>query len=220
MNLMFLKEIDTIKKKLDSTKEKSFDELIKESNKQLKEYIDKIIEETKQKYDEIFGEKIREKDNEIKDLKETINILKQDQEKKLNEMKNVYERKISEMENILNPIIEKEKERKEIIEFNKLNDNVNLINDFTNINIENLKNKTIANNLEINWVQSVAVYKIIRNNEIYLAYPDNIIGYNIIIYDILLNKKTNTINNAHQNNIYRIKHYYDSLRNNHILLTS
>ena len=56
MNLMFLKEIDTIKKKLDSTKEKSFDELIKESNKQLKEYIDKIIEETKQKYDEIFGE--------------------------------------------------------------------------------------------------------------------------------------------------------------------
>ena len=145
MNLMFLKEIDTIKKKLDSTKEKSFDELIKESNKQLKEYIDKIIEETKQKYDEIFGEKIREKDNEIKDLKETINILKQDQEKKLNEMKNVYERKISEMENILNPIIEKEKERKEIIEFNKLNDNVNLINDFTNINIENMKNKTTAN---------------------------------------------------------------------------
>ena len=60
-------------------------------------------------------------------------------------MKNVYERKISEMENILNPIIEKEKERKEIIEFNKLNDNVNLINDFTNINIENMKNKTTAN---------------------------------------------------------------------------
>ena len=60
-------------------------------------------------------------------------------------MKNVYERKISEMENILNQIIEKEKERKEIIEFNKLNDNVNLINDFTNINIENMKNKTSAN---------------------------------------------------------------------------
>ena len=85
-----------------------------------------------------------------------------------------------------------------------------------------MKNKTTANNLEINWVQSVAVYKIIRNNEIYyeLTYPDNIIGYNIIIYDILLNKKTNTINNAHQNNIYRIKHYYDSLSNNNILLTS
>ena len=60
-------------------------------------------------------------------------------------MKNVYERKISEMENILNPIIEKEKEIKEIIEFNKLNDNVNLINDFNNNNIENMKNKTTAN---------------------------------------------------------------------------
>ena len=56
----------------------------------------------------------------------------------------MYEKKISKIENILNPIIEKEK-RNEIIEFNKLNDNVNLINDFTNINIENMKNKTIVN---------------------------------------------------------------------------
>ena len=55
----------------------------------------------------------------------------------------MFERKISEIENKLKPIIEKE--RIEIIAFNKLNDDVNLINDFTNINIENMKNKTTAN---------------------------------------------------------------------------
>ena len=82
---------------------------------------------------------------EIKELKEKINQLKQEQEKKLNEIKTLYEKKISEFEKILKPIIEKEKERIEIIAFNKLNDNVNLINDFNKINVENMKNKTIVN---------------------------------------------------------------------------
>ena len=54
------------------------------------------------------------------------------------------------------------------------------MNDFTNINVENMKNKTIVNNLKITFMKSVAVYKIIRNNEIQceLAYPDNKNGYN------------------------------------------
>ena len=142
INLIFIKEINILKKKLKSKNEKSLDELIKDNDKQLKEYIDKKIEETKKEYQQ----KIKEKEMEIKDLKETINMLSQEQEKKFNEIKNIYERKISEFENILSPIIEKEKEkRNEIIAFNKLNDNVNLINDFNKINVENMKNKTIVN---------------------------------------------------------------------------
>ena len=220
MNLMFIKEINTLKKKFNSKNEKSLDDLIKENDEQLKEYINKKIEETKKEYQQKFEEKINKKEIEIKDLNEKINRLKQEQIKQLNEIKTLYEKKISEFEKILSPIIEKEK-RNEIIAFNKLNDNVNLINDFTNINVENMKNKTIVNNLKITFMKSVAVYKIIRNNEIQyeLAFPDNINGYNIIIYNIN-NKTTNTINKAHQNDIHRIKHYYDSLKNNHILLTS
>ena len=53
-----------------------------------------------------------------------------------------------------------------------------------------------------------------------IAYPYNKNGYNIILYNLLLNGTTNIINNAHQNNIHRIKHYYDPSSNNHILLTS
>ena len=82
--------------------------------------------------------------------------------------------------------------------------------------------KTIANNLNIDFMKSVAVYKIKRNDEILyeIAYPDNKNGYNINIYNLLLNKNTNIIKNAHLNNIWIIKHYYDSLTKNHILLTS
>ena len=70
-------------------------------------------------------------------------------------------------------------------------------------------------------MKSVAVYKIERNNEISyeIAYPYNKNGYNIIIYNIL-NQRSNTIKNVHQNEINRIKHYYNSLDNYHILLTS
>ena len=145
INLMFMKEINILKKKLNLKNKKPFDELIKENDKQLKEYIDKKIEEYKQENQKKFDEKIKEKEMKIKDLNEKINRLKQEQGKKLNEIQNVFERKISEIENILSPIIEKEKEKNEIIAFNKLNDNVNLINDFTNINVENMKNKTIVN---------------------------------------------------------------------------
>ena len=52
-----------------------------------------------------------------------------------------------------------------------------------------------------------------------MAYPDNKNGYNIIIYNLLNNNK-NIINKAHLDNIHIIKHYYDSLTKNHILLTS
>ena len=45
MNLMFIKEINTLRKKLNLKNEKPLDELIKENDNQLKEYIDKKIEE-------------------------------------------------------------------------------------------------------------------------------------------------------------------------------
>jgi len=224
MNLMFMKEINTLKKKLNSKNEKSLDVLIKNNNKQLTEYIDKKIEESKKEYQQILEEKIKEKHFEINDLNKKLNKLNQEQEKKLNEIENVHEIKASEIEKIsvIKKEKEKEKEKNEIIKFNKLNDNVNLIIDFNNINVENMKNKTIVNNLKIKWMKSVAVYKIIKNNEIMyeIAYPYNKNGYNIILYNLLLNGTTNIINNAHQNNIHRIKHYYDPSSNNHILLTS
>ena len=103
MNLMFIKEINILKKKLTLKNEKPLDELIKENDKQLKEYIDKKIEESKNEYQQKFEENIKEKDKEITELKQKINQLKQEQEKKLNEIKNIYERKISEFEKILSP---------------------------------------------------------------------------------------------------------------------
>ena len=51
---MFIKEINTLKKKFNSKNEKSLDDLIKENDEQLKEYINKKIEETKKEYKQKF----------------------------------------------------------------------------------------------------------------------------------------------------------------------
>ena len=116
-----------------------------------------------------------------------------------------------------------EKQKKEINKINALNDNVNLFNDFTNFNITDMKTvNVVANNLHITFMKSVSVYEIIKNNEkVYeLAYPDNINGYNIIIYNLISNKITNRVNNAHKDKIHRIKHYYFPSAKTHLLLTS
>ena len=208
MNIIFLKEINILKKELKSKKEKS-----------INEYINKKFEE----YEKIFIEKMEEKDNEINKLKKIIEKLIPDQETQLNKVQS-YWQIISEEKKSLLDDTKKENKKVEKNNHNKLdyNDNVNLINNFNNINVNNMKvNQTIDNNLNIRWTKSVAVYKIKRNNEISyeIAYPDNKNGYNIIIYNIL-NQKINTIKNAHQNEINRIKHYYNSLNKYHILLTS
>jgi len=215
MNVIFLKEINTLKKELKSKNEKSIDELIKENNKQLNEYINKKFEE----YEKIFLEKMEEKDNEINKLKKIIEKLIPEQEKKLNKVQNDWQIISEEKKSLLeeNKKVEKNND-------NKLdeNDNINLIDDFNNINVNNMKvNLNIVNNLNIRWTKSVAVYKIKRNNEISyeIAFPDNKNGFNIIIYNIL-SRKINTIKNAHQNEINTIKHYYYSLNKYHILLTS
>ena len=71
MNIIFLKEINILKKELKSKKEKSINEYI---NKKFKEY------------EKIFIEKMEEKDNEINKLKKIIEKLIPDQEKQLNKV--------------------------------------------------------------------------------------------------------------------------------------
>ena len=214
---ILLNEVNLLKNKLN---EKSNNEI------KMKEYIDKKDNEIK---NEIIVEKINIIDNKYKDL---INEIKKEYEDKMKEFKNKQNEIISEMNKNLNLLLqeykkkkeeEKEEEiKKEIERKNELNDNVNLINDFKCNNINTMNNYTISNNLNITWMKSVAVYSIIKNNEILyeIAYPDNKNGYNIIIYNILLNNISNKINNAHSNDIHKIKHYYNSLSKNHLLLTS
>ena len=153
---------------------------------------------------------------------------------KIKDLKIDYEQKIEEIKKNNNLLLEeynkrkqKEKEeeenRKKEEEKIALNDNVNLINNFKFENIDKIKNiNVISNDLNITFMKSVTVYTIIKNNEsLYeIAYPDNKNGYNIIIYNLLLNKIENKINNAHSNNIHKIKHYFNPSTKNHILLSS
>jgi len=202
-----INEVNILKNKLNENKE----------NK-MKEYIDNKNNEIKNENKKIIEEKINIIDNKYK---EKINEIKKEYEDKIKELKNKQNEIISEINKNLNLLLDeynkkqKEKEEKEkklkieIERKNELNDNVNLINDFKCYNIYAMNNNTISNNLKITWWKSVAVYNIIRNNEIWyeIAYPDNKNGYNIIIYNILLNNISNKINNAHSNNIHKIKHY-------------
>ena len=205
---IFINEIKKLKNE-NKDKEDKMKEYIDNKNNVIKKEI--IIENKK-----IIVEKINIIDN--------INEIKKEYEDKIKEFKNKQNEIISEINKNLNLLlneynIKKEKVKEKEIE-RKNNDNVNLINDFKCYNINKLNNNIISNNLNITWWKSVAVYNIIRNNEILyeIAYPDNKNGYNIIIYNILLNNITNKINNAHSNNIHKIKHYYHS--KNHLLLTS
>ena len=208
---ILLDEVNSLKKKIASNKK---EDLIIEDNNKIKEYVDSKIE----KYKNIMAEK----DNEIKKLKESINIFKKEQEEKIKQIQNKSELKFTEFERYLKPFFDKQKE-KELKEFNRLNDNVNLLNDFKNFNVDKMEiKKDLVNNLNISIMKSVAVYEIIRNDEILyeLAYPDNKIRFDIIIYNLSTNNVTNKINKAHNKTIHLVKHYYDYSSKNHILLTS
>ena len=222
--LILLNEINSLKKKLDSKNEKTNEELLKEN--EIKEYIDKKINETKQeivqKYEKILEEKFKEKENEIKILKDEINKLKTEQDKIMKLLNDKQNQKNKETDKYLKLIID-ERKTKEKKEFIKANDNINLFNDFTNIDVTKMNyDYVLANNLDIS-SKSVTVYQIIRDNKILneLAYPDNNNnGYNIIIYNLLTNKITNRINNAHYDLIYQIKHYYYSSAKIHLLFST
>ena len=189
------------------SKEEILQILIKEvfqSKKQIL-LLEKKVIENEQKYDaKIKGLKM-DYEQKIEEIKKTNNVLLEEYNKR--------KQKEEEEE-------DKKKEEEKII---SLNDNVNLINNFKFKNIDKIKNiNVISNDLSITYMKSVAVYTIIKNNErLYeIAYPDNKNGYNIIIYNLLLNKIENKINKAHSNNIHKIKHYFNPFSKNHILLSS
>ena len=181
---------------------------------------------------------INEMSKKIKELEKNLNtkidIMYEDY------LKNKNEEEIKKRQ-------EEEKQKKEEIirqeEEKKLNDNVNLINDFQSKNIDMKEFYSISNEKFYNQRNTVAVYPIIRNNErlyeldcVKRGYDYH---YNIVIYNILLNKKTNVIYNAHcknNNNSYanlngqsyysinyyinNLKHYYYSSKKKHFLLSS
>ena len=130
--------------------------------------------------------------------------------------------------------------RKEVEKKLKLNDNVNLSNDFQSKNIDLKEYYSIAKENFHNDRNCIAVYPIIRNNErlyeLACIKEDSNRYSNIVIYNILLNKKTNVIYNAHcknNNNSYanlnrqsyysinyyinNLKHYYYSSKKKHFL---
>ena len=200
------------------------------------------LTEIKLSKDEIFQIII----NELAYLKKqnTTKNNNEELEKKFNEYKNIIsekdkkirelEKKITENEEKIKILFDDYNERKQKKEEAKkrkeeeekiysLNDNVNLINNLKFENVDKLRNiDVISNDLDINFTKSVAVYGKIKNNEIFyeVAFPDNKNGYNIIIFDLMLNKISNQIKNAHSSNIYRIKHYFEPSLKNHLLLSS
>ena len=164
--------------------------------------------------------------NKINEMSKKIDLMFEDylKRKQEEEIKKKEEEEKQKKEEL---IIQEEEKKLE------LNDNVNLNNDFQskNINMEDVYSKSNIKILKTR--NSMAVYPIIRNNErLYelTCYELNYINnekeffINIVIYNILLNKKTNKIYNAHvikdvANNI-NIKHYYYSSRKKHFLLSS
>ena len=209
-------------------KQKLFNELKNEIN-EIKEYINIKINEIKNNNNNLDIINLKEKTNKLQEkinnneiiYNNKINELKKENEKNINNIKKEYELKINELQKNLNILLKEYKKKEEKI-FLYSNDNINLINDFKCDNINNLKNINNINNLRSCPFKSIAVYNIERNNEkiCEIAYEENNNEYNIIIYNLSLNKITNKINNAHSNEIYKIKHYYQSFSKNHILLTS
>ena len=240
----YSKIIQKNKLKLINTKEKNKIFLNFKNIINFDEEIEAKIEltEIKLSKDEIFQIII----NELAYLKKqnTTKNNNEELEKKFNEYKNIIlekdkkilelEKKITENEEKIKILFDDYNERKQKKEEAKkrkeeeekiysLNDNVNLINNLKFENVDKLRNiDVISNDLSIQFTKSVAVYGKIKNNKILyeVAYPDNKNGYNIIIFDLMLNKISNQIKNAHSSNIYRIKHYFEPSLKNHLLLSS
>ena len=225
----------------------TINELKKEMNSEIA-LLKKSYEEKIQKLENKIMENEKNYEKNINDLKNNyeeknknienanIKIIENEKkiENKINEIKNDYKTKIKEIDDNLKNLMEDYNNRKEQerIEENKkkeeekiytLNDNVDLINNFKFENVNNLRNiNTISNDLNITHMKSVAVFNLIKNKEILyeVAYPDNNNGYNIIIYNLSLNKLESKINKAHSNSIHKIKHYYYNNIKAHTLLST
>ena len=179
----------------------------------INEMNNKILELEKN-LNEMKKEKLENQGNE---KKEKIELLIEDYLKKRQEEEEIKKQKEEELL--------REKEEKII----QLNDNVNLLNDFQYDNKNDLKEFDYLPNSKLELQsKSLAVYSIIRNNKRFYElacakrgkYINNTRYYDIVIYDILLNKITNKISDAHYEQIYNIKHYYYSSANKHFLLSS
>jgi len=163
--------------------------------------------------------------NKIDEMNKKIDLMFEDYLKRKQEEE--IKKKEEEEKQKKEELIRQEEEKKL-----KLNDNVNLYNDFQSKNTDMEDVYSISNIAILKVRNSMAVYPIIRNNErLYelacykLNYIKNEREYfiNIVIYDILLNKKTNEIYNAHvinSENNNNIKHYYYSSKKKHFLLSS
>ena len=182
--------------------------------------------------------KISEVEKHLGEMKKEMLSIQEKQEKELNQKIELaieaYLKKKKEEEEIKKQKeeeIKKQKDeeiKKEIEKTLVLNDNVNYSNDFQ---CDNFDNATDVNYINGNFnldKKRVAIYPIIRNNEIIYelacaelenkgSYNYN---YNIVIYNILTNKKTNNIYDAHSGSINNIKHYYSSSLKKHFLLSS
>ena len=135
--------------------------------------------------------------NKFNEMKEKIKEL----EKNLNETKKEMNTKIDIMyEDFLKKKQEKEEKQKkeELIRQEeekklKLNDNVNLLNDYQSQNIDINEFYTLSNDKLENKRNTIAVYPIIRNNErlyeLACAKEDSRNYYHIALYNILSKKK-------------------------------
>ena len=200
-------------------------ELLEENKKRKEEEEEKRKKEEEEirKKEEMEKQEMRNKEEEKRKKEEKIRK-KEEMEKQEMRKKEEKIRKKEEEEKRKKEEMEKqEKIKKEEEKSYTSSYDINSINNFKFKNIDKLKsNNIISNNINIENKKSVAAFCIIKNNErLYeVAYPDNKIGYNIIFYNILLNKIENRINNAHSKNIHTIKHYFCSHLKCHILLTS
>ena len=164
----------------------------------------------------------------INELKKNNDLLMEEYNKIKEKEKEEEKRKIEEEKEKEKRIIEEKKEEeKRKIEEEKLlslNDNVNYINNFKFDNFQELKNIDSISYNNCNY-KCVAVYCIIKNNErlyqmAYPKYKNSTSTSHIIIYNLILNKVENKINQAHSGNINNLKHYFHSSTKNHILLSS
>ena len=137
--------------------------------------------------------------NEFNEMKKKINEMNE----KIEFLFQDYLKKKQEEEEIKKKREEEIKLQQKVGERLKLNDNANYLNDFQCENIDKLNyfNYTSIGKLKNSRYKSVAVYPIIRNNEIILELACIQVIYqndpDIILYNILLNKTTNIIYNAH-----------------------
>ena len=100
-----------------------------------------------------------------------------------------------------------------------------MINDFQTNNIDMKEIYSISSVYFDHNQNTIAVYPIIRNDErlyeLACAKNRNNNYIDIVIYNILLNKKTNVIYHSHvKDEIHNLKHYYYSSEKKHFLLSS